>query len=104
MHIYGNIFLYKYVPNAEIVSYSYDEPTLIIEDDVITDNDDSLLIEDNNIFLSYDTIKKFIDPNIFYDENEGTIVITTINKVIKAKINEDKASVNEREVQLKILL
>ena len=97
----GIFFLYKYVPNAETVSYSYDEPTLIIEDDVITDNDDSLLIEDNNIFLSYDTIKKFIDPNIFYDENEGTIVITTINKVIKAKINEDKASVNEREVQLK---
>lgn len=51
-------------------------------------------VEEDGIYIAVDTIKKLIDENIYYDKVATKIIVTTYDKVIKFKIDENKMSTN----------
>lgn len=51
-------------------------------------------IKDGGLYISVDTISKTIDENIFYDNIATKVIITTSDKVVKFKIDENKISRN----------
>lgn len=81
--------------NMEVISYS-DDLYLIIEDIIIDEGEPVINIE-NELYFSYDFIKQYIDENLFYDENEKTVIFTIIDKVKRFKIDEIVGSVNSKE-------
>lgn len=51
-------------------------------------------VEEDGIYIAVDTIKKLIDENIYYDKVATKIIVTTYDKVLKFKIDENKMSTN----------
>ncbi|HZK33518.1 MAG TPA: glycosyl hydrolase family 18 protein [Tissierellaceae bacterium] len=82
-------------PSEEVASYS-DELYLIIEENSFRKEEAVIFIEDV-LYFSLPIIKEYLDPNIFYDEEEHTLIITNKDKVNRYKIGDDIATVNNRE-------
>ena len=57
-------------------------------------------VENNAVYISTDTIGKLIDEHIFYDKVATKVIITTEDKVIKMKIDENKMSENMNYVDI----
>lgn len=57
-------------------------------------------VQNTGIYLSVDTISKLIDENIYYDKLATKVIITTYDKVIKLKIDENKMSDNLEDVSI----
>lgn len=93
--IIASLFWFINKPNQEVIAIS-DEEYLIVEDEVFTENR-PVFLEDNTIYISLESIKESIDPYIFYDDNEKTIIITNSEKVIRFNIDEKLATINHRE-------
>lgn len=83
------------------VPYEADKNHLIIGGDIITDVEEPLL-EDGNILLSFNAIKKYLDPNAYWDEKLGKVVFTTKDKLITMKTDKLSAMVNQKPVDLNI--
>lgn len=66
---------------------------LVIYGDNIKTNYDPF-VKDGGLYVSVDTISKTIDENIYYDNVATKVIITTKDKVIKFKIDENKISKN----------
>ncbi|MBU5439675.1 glycoside hydrolase [Tissierella sp. MSJ-40] len=96
------IFYWSNKPNNQVIALS-DEIYLVIEDKVIGENN-PVILEDKIIYLSYDIIKEYIDPNLFYDEGEETIIFTNKEKVKRYKIDSNKASINNKEFYITNLI
>lgn len=69
------------------------EAGLVIYGDNIKTNYDPF-VKDGGLYVSVDTISKTIDENIYYDNIATKVIITTKDKVIKFKIDENKVSRN----------
>lgn len=89
-------------PNKEVVSYS-DELHLIIEENLVDKENPVMFIEDT-LYFSLPIIKDYLDPNIFYDEDEKTLIITNQDRVNRYKIDDNIATVNNREFILNNLI
>jgi spore germination protein YaaH len=98
----GFVFYWSNKPSNQVIALS-DEIYLVIEDKVIEENN-PVILEDKIIYLSYDIIKEYIDPNLFYDEEEETIIFTNREKVKRYKIDGDKASINNKEFYITNLI
>ena len=57
-------------------------------------------VENDNIYISLDTISGFIDENIFYDEATKKIIITNEEYLYKFKVGDKKATKNLEEYDL----
>ena len=57
-------------------------------------------VENDNIYISLDTISSFIDENIFYDEATKKIIITNEDYLYKFKVGDKKATKNLEEYDL----
>ena len=60
----------------------------------------NLFVENDNIYISLDTISGFIDENIFYDEATKKIIITNEEYLYKFKVGDKKATKNLEEYDL----
>lgn len=69
------------------------EAGLVIYGDNIKTNYDPF-VQDGGLYVSVDTISKTIDENIYYDNVATKVIITTKDKVVKFKIDENKVSRN----------
>ncbi len=67
--------------------------TLVVNGDNILYKHE-ILVKDGGVYIPYDTVKKVIDNNIFYDEIANKLIVTTYDKVIKFSENASKKSVN----------
>lgn len=89
------IYLNGEKPSEEVISVS-DEIYLVYKDEYFTD-ESFFMIEGDIIYFSFNFIKDYIDPDIFYDEKEKMLIITDKTKVLRYTVGEDKATVNHRE-------
>lgn len=77
------------------IYYKKDETRVIINDSEVTRNlPDKALFIDEKIMLSFDTIKKYFDKYIYFDEKYQTVIITSDVDVVKLKLDEKKINVN----------
>jgi len=79
--------------------YTEDRNYLIIGSEIITDVEEPL-IEDGYILLSFKTIKKYLDPNAYWDEKLEKVVFTTKDKLITMKTDKLTAMVNQKPMDL----
>lgn len=103
LSIIAGIVLYfaYYLPNNTIVP-AFDEGKLnLVVDGEIDTSINGPKIVDGEILLPLETVKKFIDPNIFWDEGLKKVTITTDKKLIRMKTDSLEAMVNNKPMNLK---
>lgn len=94
----GGIYLNKYKANEEVIVFS-DETYLMIEDILIEDGN-PVIFEDNQLYFSYDIIKTYFDEDIYYDDMEGTLILTDEDKVRRYQIDAYIGSINSKEYMI----
>lgn len=77
---------------------------LIINDENKTENlINKILIEEEQIYLSFEDIKNIFDPNIFYDEDNNQIITTGKLKVAMFNIETNQLFINNSVEQVDII-
>jgi hypothetical protein len=74
---------------------------LIIEDEYIT-SPKSLKIENGEILLDFDTLKKYFDPSLKWDETSQKVIVSTKDRTIKMKTGGLTSFVNDGLLSLNI--
>lgn len=93
--ISGVFYYYKInQPNEEVIAFS-NTLYLVVEDNVISDKD-AVLIENGVVYFSFETIKQYIDENIFYDQEEKIVTFTEDKKVKRFIVDKEEASINSK--------
>ena len=87
--IFGIFFVFNYATKNNDVK----EANLVIFGDNV-ETEYKPFKQDNGIYISVDTISKFIDEKIYYDKVATKVIITTLDNVVKFKINENMMSKN----------
>ena len=90
----GGIYIAKYKPSEDVIGFS-DEIYLMVEDVLIEDGDPVVLDEDE-LYFSFDIIKTYFDEDIYFDEVEDTLIITNGDRVKRYKVDEYEGSVNSK--------
>jgi hypothetical protein len=81
------------------IQYTPGKVHLVVEGGIAGD-EDSPIVEDGQLLFSIDTMKKFVDPNVHWDEKANKVVFTTRDKVLIMKTGKITAMVNARPVDL----
>ncbi|NLZ53936.1 MAG: glycoside hydrolase [Thermoanaerobacteraceae bacterium] len=76
-----------------------DVPVLIIENTVIAEGT-PFIIENNQVLLSYNIIKEYLDSYIFWDVAENKITITTFDKTVRLATESLTAMINNKPVEI----
>ena len=90
-----SIYWYIQKPNEEVISIS-DEVYLVIGDSVFNENR-PVIKEDKAIYISFDIIKEKLDQALYYDFKEDMVIFTNKDKVIRYRIDDNKATVNNKD-------
>jgi len=90
----------KYSPNTNIVSF-FDEDiiNIVVEDELVNEYGQPI-IEDKEILLPFELIKKYIDNTIYYDKDRAKITITSDDKVIRISNDDLQAFLNMEKYTL----
>lgn len=99
LFISGFIFVKQYTSSSHQVIGFSEKLYLIVEDQEVECNNPVIFYGDI-LYLSFESIKQFVDSNIFYDNIEKTVIITDEKKVKKYRINDNTGSVNNKEFLL----
>lgn len=98
--VFGGIYVFLLrEPETTELSNLYDEHRLIYEGD-LQDTSASKVIS-RQVYLSYDFLKEHIDDDLFYDENESTVIITNDKAVRRYKVGEPYGTVNDVNIDLR---
>ena len=65
---------------------------------------DPIIIENNQIYMSYEDIKKFFDETLYTEEDTGCIITTSDRKVAIIKKDEQTIKVNNSNVDVKNII
>ncbi len=82
------------------IQYTPDRVHLVVEGSIA--EEDSPIVENGQLLFPLDTVKKYIDPNVYWDEKASKVVLTTKDKVLIMKTGKLTAMVNARPVDLNI--
>lgn len=74
---------------------------LIIGSEVI-ESKHNPIIEEGNVLLPFEIIKKYLDNTAYWDEKVNTAIFTTKDKLIKMKTDKLTAMINRKPVNLNI--
>lgn len=94
--------LKKFTPNNEIMDlneyYQVDSSeSLIIFQEGIYEK--KALVEDNMIYLDYDTVVESINKRFYWDNNENLLIYTTPTEVIRAELGSKSYTVNKNSYE-----
>lgn len=81
--------------------YSPDKVNLVVEGS-IAEAEDSPIMENGQLLFPLDAVRRYIDPNVYWDEKVSKVVFTTKDKVLIMKTGKLTAMVNARPVDLNI--
>ncbi len=80
----------------ETVKYAEDEIRFVIDDNEQTKTlPDSIIIKDENVMLSMDTIKKFFDKYIYFDEKYEAVIVAYDTYVVKMFVDDKDIIIND---------
>ncbi len=84
-----------------ITQYTPDKVHLVVEGSIV-ESEDSPIVENGQLLFPLAAVKKYIDPNVYWDEKASKVVLTTKDKVLIMKTGKLTAMVNARPVELNI--
>lgn len=93
--IVGGIYFIRERANSQVIAFS-DDLFLIIEDIPIEDGE-PVFLEGEEIYIDFDTVKRYIDEDIFYDYDEEMVIVTDKSRVRRYRIDDNIATVNSKE-------
>jgi len=97
-----SVYYFFFMTNEEVVpAFNEQKINLVIEGDEINEKNDPRIV-DEEILIPFDTIKKYIDPYIYWDENAKKVTVTTKDRVIRMKTENLTAMVNNEPMELNI--
>jgi len=73
---------------------------IISNQDITSELQNKILIEDDTVYMSIDDVKKCFDENIYYEEESGFIITTSEKKLAALKIDESDIEINGSEVTI----
>jgi spore germination protein YaaH len=93
-------YLY-FLPNSEMVP-AFDEGklNLVMGGEILNDGNPKIYNEE--IMLPFDVVKKYIDPNIYWDDKLKKVTVTTKDRVIRMNSGKLNALINNKPIDLKI--
>ena len=74
--------------------------TLVIDGDNIVYKN-KIFVEKGGLYLPFNTVKKVIDEDIFFDDKVKKLIVTTENEVVKFEDGKNKKQVNLKEKECK---
>lgn len=92
----------KYTPTDERMDlYTYfdvnnEEDVVVILQDEISEK--RAIIEDDNIYLSYEMVKELFNQRFYWDESVSMMVYTTATEIYKIPVNSKTYEINNEEV------
>lgn len=81
--------------------YTSDRVHLVVEGNII-EGSHSPIVENGQLLFPLETVRKYIDPKVHWDENAGKVVFTTKDKLLIMKSGKLTAMVNARPVDLNV--
>ena len=97
----GVWFYFFYANPRSVPAFDEHETNLVIEAEVIKEPKSPRILN-NEILLPFDTIKKYIDQYISWDEKLKKVTITTKDRVIRMKTDSLTAHVNNKPMTLNV--
>lgn len=98
---YSIYYFFFKANNNVVAAFEEGALNLVIEGEVVISNDQPKIV-DEEILLPISTIKKHIDPYIYWDEKLKKVTITTKERVIRMKTDSLDALVNNKPMTLNI--
>lgn len=85
------------------IYYGDEEIRVIIDDAEVTRNmPDAAVFVDGKAMLSFDTIKKYFDEYIYFDEKYNTVIITGDTDIIKMELDDNSLNLNGTSKNIKV--
>lgn len=85
------------------IYYGDEEIRVIIDDAEVTRNmPDVVVFVDGKAMLSFDTIKKYFDEYIYFDEKYNTVIITGDTDIIKMELDDNSLNLNGTSKNIKV--
>ena len=85
------------------IYYGDEEIRVIIDDAEVTRNMPNVAVfVDGKAMLSFDTIKKYFDEYIYFDEKYNTVIITGDTDIIKMKLDDNSLNLNGISKNIKV--
>lgn len=85
------------------IYYGDEEIRVIIDDAEVTRNmPDVAAFVDGKAMLSFDTIKKYFDEYIYFDEKYNTVIITGDTDIIKMELDDNSLNLNGTSKKIKV--
>ena len=106
----GLIFLlavtinHLFLPNfSQITAFEPGIIHLVVEGNVIQGKD-APIVENGEILLPLPVVQEYIDPKIYWDQQNSRVIITTADKVIRLNTDKLTAKVNAKPVDLNVAI
>ena len=78
-----------------------DEISLIIDNqDVTSELQNDIIIQDDIIYISFDDIKKCLDETIYFEEDTNLIITSSDKKVVALEIDNSDIEINGADVEI----
>jgi len=97
----GVIYYYLIPNNNAVLAFKEGNSTLIFAGEEDKSSKKPQII-DGELMFPFDIVKKYIDPNIYWDDTLKKVTITTENRVVRMKTDSLQAFVNNKSVDLKM--
>lgn len=85
------------------IYYNDEEIRVIIDDAEVTRNmPNEATFVDGKVMLSFDTLKKYFDEYIYFDEKYDTLIVTGKTDIIKMKLDDNYLNLNGTSKSIKV--
>lgn len=97
-------FICKYTPYyLPTTVYAKDTVRVVLDDNEITNSlPDIAMIIDGKVMLSIDTIKKYINEYIYFDEKYDTIIVAHDTYFLKMPVNSKSITINGEQKEIQV--
>ncbi|MGE5473805.1 MAG: glycosyl hydrolase family 18 protein [Ignavibacteriales bacterium] len=102
------ITLFITIPNQNVdINYENENnyvTALYIKADLVNCKNTPPVIENNNVLIPVDIVKKYFDPNLLWDQKTYRVITTSKDKVLKIKLNSKTALLNNKPIKSSVPL
>jgi len=99
--IAAGVYYFTWTNDKIVPAFDVNKLNLVIGGNVI-DAENKAKYVNNEVLLSFDLVKEYFDPYIWWDENLGKVTVTTKDRVIRMQTDNLNALVNNEPIELNI--
>lgn len=94
----GFVYWLLYWPNSTQIDPEWEEEKPVFYEGILYGR--SAMGSKEGLKLPFPFLKEWVDPDMIFDEDSESVIITTLNKVVQLKTSELTAMVNDKPMEL----